>query len=538
MYPNSNSLAYSIYKSLPNDTDLTIFRKNANINGMNFAFIDNHFDYHTERDNPHNISFDSIAHQALYLMPLLELFSNADLTSLHSKQDDVYFQIPFYKTVNYPYSWTVIISIVNLLIFLIVVFVGIKNKTLNSKNIFKATMPLFKSLTIVLMACFGLLKFIYWMHPHYSEILQGFTYNGYSYIVLFILLTFMLVYYFYRQGIDKYNASEYMVFPILVWIIISFVFSSLLTGAHFFVLVSLAGTLSLAINVISKKNNPSLTLILFAPVILLFTPFFQQLPVALGIKIIPFSSLLLVLFIAPFITSLQIPKNYLVSQKFLFICLALIFTLSELTASIDEKRPNPDSLYYFVDTDNKQAYWLSYDNRLDDWNKDFFKENQLNSEELSKFNQTYKRSIKIAAQTEYKDFRPPKVELIKQRAYVDRTIYQFKISLLYEVMVFDLISNNKLTLLNLNVNKHRFQLEKLKIIDKNRRFLRVFTRNQNEFIFNLEVKPGEILDFDLYTIKPRLLDNDAFDIPPRPKEYIAKPFIYSDSIISKMNIKF
>jgi Zn-dependent M28 family amino/carboxypeptidase len=38
-YPVSNSLMYSIYKMLPNDTDLTVFREQGQIQGFNFAFI-------------------------------------------------------------------------------------------------------------------------------------------------------------------------------------------------------------------------------------------------------------------------------------------------------------------------------------------------------------------------------------------------------------------------------------------------------------------------------------------------------------------
>ena len=41
-YPVANSLAYSIYKMLPNDTDLTVFREDGDIEGFNFAFIDDH----------------------------------------------------------------------------------------------------------------------------------------------------------------------------------------------------------------------------------------------------------------------------------------------------------------------------------------------------------------------------------------------------------------------------------------------------------------------------------------------------------------
>ncbi|HKK12557.1 MAG TPA: M20/M25/M40 family metallo-hydrolase, partial [Flavobacteriaceae bacterium] len=50
-FPVANSLAYSIYKMLPNDTDLTPMREKGDIEGFNFAFIDDHFDYHDALDN-------------------------------------------------------------------------------------------------------------------------------------------------------------------------------------------------------------------------------------------------------------------------------------------------------------------------------------------------------------------------------------------------------------------------------------------------------------------------------------------------------
>jgi hypothetical protein len=45
-YPIANSVSYEIYRNMPNDTDLTPFKKNGNM-GLNFAFINNKFDYHT-----------------------------------------------------------------------------------------------------------------------------------------------------------------------------------------------------------------------------------------------------------------------------------------------------------------------------------------------------------------------------------------------------------------------------------------------------------------------------------------------------------
>ena len=50
-FPAASSLMYSVYKMLPNDTDLTVFREEEDINGFNFAFIGDHFDYHTAQDS-------------------------------------------------------------------------------------------------------------------------------------------------------------------------------------------------------------------------------------------------------------------------------------------------------------------------------------------------------------------------------------------------------------------------------------------------------------------------------------------------------
>src|SRR5690606_31773967 len=104
-YPVANSLVYSIYKMLPNDTDLTVFRKDGDIEGLNFAFIDDHFDYHTAHDDYDRLDRNSLSHQGSYLILLLNYFGDTDLGSLKSAADDVYFNFPFYGLVSYPFAW-------------------------------------------------------------------------------------------------------------------------------------------------------------------------------------------------------------------------------------------------------------------------------------------------------------------------------------------------------------------------------------------------------------------------------------------------
>jgi hypothetical protein len=104
-YPVASSLMYSVYKMLPNDTDSTIFREDGNIESMFFAFIDDHYDYHTANDTVENLDIETLQHQGSYLLPLLHYFATSDLSTLKADTDAVYVNMPLVKFIYYPFSW-------------------------------------------------------------------------------------------------------------------------------------------------------------------------------------------------------------------------------------------------------------------------------------------------------------------------------------------------------------------------------------------------------------------------------------------------
>ncbi|KAG1652292.1 Endoplasmic reticulum metallopeptidase 1 [Nymphon striatum] len=141
-YPVANSLAYSIYKMLPNDTDLTVFREDGDIEGFNFAFIDDHFDYHTAKDTYERLDKNTMAHQGSYLMPLLQHFSNTDLTNLKSLNDSIYFNVPFFNLISYPFEWIWPMFGLAVLCFVILLIFGFKRKRLNTIEVGKGFLPM------------------------------------------------------------------------------------------------------------------------------------------------------------------------------------------------------------------------------------------------------------------------------------------------------------------------------------------------------------------------------------------------------------
>ena len=187
-FPVANSLAYSIYKMLPNDTDLTVFRKNADINGFNFAFIDDHFDYHTARDNYENLDKNTLEHQGTYLMPLLNYFAYADLNDVKSLEDDVYFNTPL-GLHRYPFMWIFPLLIIAITAFGFLIYLGFKEKRLTLKPLLIGFIPFITALAVSTVASHYGWILLLKIYPQYNEILHGFPYNGHLYIAAFIVFT-------------------------------------------------------------------------------------------------------------------------------------------------------------------------------------------------------------------------------------------------------------------------------------------------------------------------------------------------------------
>jgi hypothetical protein len=59
--PVASSILYALYKSLPNDTDLTVFKK-AGMQGLNFALADEVWHYHTPKDDLDHLDPRSVQH--------------------------------------------------------------------------------------------------------------------------------------------------------------------------------------------------------------------------------------------------------------------------------------------------------------------------------------------------------------------------------------------------------------------------------------------------------------------------------------------
>ena len=111
---DATSVAYEIYRRMPNDTDLTVFKKGG-LAGMNFAFIEHPEYYHTAQDTLEHLDPVSVQEQGRYALSLTRWFGNRDLAQ-HPSGDAVYFATAFTPLIVYPARDAILPVVVTLLV--------------------------------------------------------------------------------------------------------------------------------------------------------------------------------------------------------------------------------------------------------------------------------------------------------------------------------------------------------------------------------------------------------------------------------------
>lgn len=345
-FPVGNSLAYSIYKMLPNDTDLTRFREDKDIDGFNFAFIDDHFDYHTENDTYERLDRSTLQHQGSYLMPLLHHFSQADLSNIKSDEDYVYFNMPIFKTVIYAYTWIWPMLMLALIIFGGLIFLGFSKRRLHKRDVLSGCVPFIGG--AVGSAVFGYVIWglISWIYPEYGEMLHRFTYNGHIYIFAFMFFSLGICFMLYARCFKPENTASLLVAPIAVWIFLCALIAVFIKGASFFIIPVFFALLALFVLITSRKPSLIVMAILCSPLLLIMSPFIKMFPVGLGLPKLYISCLLVALmfgFLVPVFGFFRHKKRW--GTLMLFIGFAML-TYAHSKASFTEEQQKPNSLVY------------------------------------------------------------------------------------------------------------------------------------------------------------------------------------------------
>ena len=531
--PASNSLMYSIYKLLPNDTDLTVFREQAKIQGFNFAFIDSHFNYHTMQDKYENLDAQSLAHNGTYLMPLLNYFSNSDLKNLNSTKDKVYFTIPF-SFVSYDFSYNLLFLILAFGLLSIFIFVGLGKQILNVSGILRGFIPFLSSLCAA-----GVLSFLVWnallvIYPQYNDILHGFSYNGHDYIIAFIFLTLSICFFFYRKSSVRHSEMNQAVVPLFIWLILNIGIYFKLQGAGFLIIPVISSTLMIAFFVLTQKSNWILNCILALPTLVILVPFLILFPIGLGLKILFVSSILSVL-----VFGLLLPIFSSFSQKWVWslVCLLVaagFFIKAHFYSEYTSTCAKPNSLIYLYNSDKKTANWLTYDKNLDVWTKSIFGQNPSKATAINKNSMysKYNSTFTFMKKAPIVSVLPPTILFVKDSTDKYQRYLKIEIAPNRKVNRYDIFAPESAVFNNLEANNTKLIGAKSVAFPRNgNKLLTYYVVDAIPLTLQFSIPKNQKLTMSLKESSFDLLSNPLFNIASRQSGMIATPFVVNDAIV-------
>ncbi len=545
-YPVTNSLVYSVYKMLPNDTDLTVLREQGNISGFNFAFIDDHYDYHTATDIPENLDINTLAHQGSYLVPLLNYFSEKPIAEMESEEDLVFFNIPVFNLLMYPYSWIWPMLLLAVVAFLAVLGYGFFNKHLQVSAVFKGFLPLFISLVLSGLLGYGLWELALFLYPQYLEMEHGFTYNGYSYIAAVIFLSLAVVFYTFNRFRKPKNSADLFVAPLFLWILLSTLTALYLKGAAYFIVPVFFGIIQLYLLIKRPRYELLAQSFLSLPAIFILTNFMVRFPVALGLKILFVSAILTVLL---WVLLWPVFSHYRKLQLlgFLsFLTFLVFFFVAHFTADFSTERPRPNSLVYLYDRENDVATWNSYDHELDEWNASYFENASEASLEKPEFSSKYGSGFRHTAVAPIVEVPPPFVKVEKKASFNpgEEDAYLVKIVPNRDINRIELFLDKNFDFKSFTVNGKeapRLQPDYSDLhVFKNRwsnRLLQYYAVNRDTLRLEMSVEKGMHPTVEFYEAAYDLFEQPGLNVEPRRENMIPRPFVLNDAVVLKSSFK-
>jgi hypothetical protein len=378
-HPVATSLAYEIYRRLPMDTDLSAF-KNSGMAGMNFAYINGITHYHTALDNAENIDERSLQHHGSYALALTRHFGNLDLNNSKSG-NAVYFDLFGSTLVHYSQRWVIPFAALTSLLFVGIVFLGLRKKQLSLGRIALSFLVLLVGLVVNAVLVTLLWVLIESLHPGYQLMHQGVTYNSRIYTLSFLFFTLALASTLFVVLRKRLGALNLAVGALLCCVAAMWFTGLSMPGASylftwplFFSLLGFGYVLLSSEQATAPRRKAIVFSLTAIPGLILVVPAIYHIASALPLFLsgaVMILALLAVGLLIPHLDIIAARRKWALPAASLLVVLVLIIA-GELTSGFNKQHPRQDNVFYGLDADSGKAVWASLDDTPDEWTSQFF----------------------------------------------------------------------------------------------------------------------------------------------------------------------
>ncbi len=374
-FPFANSMAYEVYKIMPNDTDFSMFR-DTKISGINSATVEGLVHYHSMTDTPENISQDLLQHHGSNMLGMAQHFGNLNLAQ--TKAPDVNFFNPIGSSlIIYPAKYDMALMLLTILLFIATVVIGIRKKQVDLVPLLVGTGYFLVVLTIAGIGSFLLQQAILKIHPHYTAYYANSFYNVDYYFIAFTGFAGLIFTAIYGYQI-KLGALSLSLGGVLMLVMAMFGLTlSLPTGTYVLyypLIIYLMVQLLLLFLNLTPENKPYPfaigQLVALLPALGLWSQTAYLLYETFGLSLAIIAPVLL----CSFLFVLIIPLISMISswnKSVLNIFAALTFCFGMIggyfTSNYTQEQPLQTHLIYGLDADTKKAVWATNKSFKNNW---------------------------------------------------------------------------------------------------------------------------------------------------------------------------
>lgn len=241
-HPLAYSIIYDLYKIMPNDTDMTMFRMGG-MAGLNFAFGMGVNAYHDPIDTVDNLDPSSLQHHGDYMLSLTRQFGQLDLNKVE-QGNQVYFNLIGSNLVIYPQSWVFGLLLAGILLYAAAIIHAIVRKGVTIKGMLGGFFLCLLSLIIV----YGVITLLWTLLRHmvsHSQLNDMVLDPKISLAVLMglLLVTLVVIVIIIRWTARIIRMDNMWAGTLLLWVLLSISTALYLPGGSYLFLWPLIGSI-------------------------------------------------------------------------------------------------------------------------------------------------------------------------------------------------------------------------------------------------------------------------------------------------------
>lgn len=370
--PRATSIMFDIYDRLPFGSDFGRYKNR--VPGLNVAYVDGLYSYHTRLDNPDNASLASIQHHGAYTLGLARHFGSIPLENGYAP-NATYFNtlgghmVVYSQAWNWPLAGVVVALMIGVLVF------GLSRRHLSLGGVLLGTLVVPVAAILSALAVAGPIWYVY------QKLHEAALYLNNVYQVSFLMISFAILLAVTTLVRRFVRGRDILAGSLFWWALAIPPMQHYAPGGTYTATWPLFfGSLSLlALCLTGEEEKPSalglvIATIAAVPALMMIFPALIMASytiTVLGGFLVNMLFVLLLGFMTPQIHAVTGKSRWTVPAV-IAACGIVLAAGAYIANQPSAMCPRLNCISYGMDFDNNQAYWLSADRELDAWTVQFF----------------------------------------------------------------------------------------------------------------------------------------------------------------------